>query len=652
MKVREVGVKVYGVFLGLLLALLLALGAWIGPDGGYNWVTQTGRGAYQAAYVTAAWPLDNGVVLAGTLRRLGHQVGAGAAVTRWPDPRLISISWSYWLRHGVAWRYAMLHERAGAPVRALLPWAVGLLVLVLVLLAARLATLRRLGGGGPHPSSVYGDARWATAREVRRLRPRRGHDALLLGRVRRGPISRPVALSGSLLELNTLLVGPPGSSKSAGIIKTNLLRETGQRSLVVTDPKGECYDDTAGALAHTHTVYRLDFLDDTRSCGWNPLAACTDVLSARAFAETWIANTGTSVNTPYWQNTAALLITAAVLHLNAVAARLGGVATLPELADFLTRRPLADIEKTLLHSPGPEACATAAQYLRGATGDAALRAGIASEFHPRFALLQDPQLRAITSRNDIDVAAMADPAHPPTALFVVLPPGREHVLKPLTAAFFMQLFTTLVDRARSEPGQALRRPVFLYMDEAGTLGQIPHLDGWLNVCRQARLGAVLAVQTLAQLVQLYGVQGRDAILTACATKVAFSGLEYEDAVWFSAVAGQRTVLRQHSGEADAPDGWRAHRGATEAQSQLILPQQIQTMPRDEMLVLLRTQHPLKVRQRRWYTSHTLRQRAALPPPQPSPQATAPSAPVPPPSASAAASGHKKLNVPIDWAHPT
>jgi type IV secretion system protein VirD4 len=37
----------------------------------------------------------------------------------------------------------------------------------------------------------------------------------------------------------TLIIGPPGSSKSVGIIVPMLLDEPGQRSFVVIDPKGE-----------------------------------------------------------------------------------------------------------------------------------------------------------------------------------------------------------------------------------------------------------------------------------------------------------------------------------------------------------------------------------------------------------------------------
>ena len=61
--------------------------------------------------------------------------------------------------------------------------------------------------------------------------------------------------------MNTLLIGPPGSGKSSGLIIPNLLREGGTRSLVVTDLKGELRQTCARHLAKTHEVWAVNFLD-------------------------------------------------------------------------------------------------------------------------------------------------------------------------------------------------------------------------------------------------------------------------------------------------------------------------------------------------------------------------------------------------------
>jgi type IV secretory pathway TraG/TraD family ATPase VirD4 len=46
----------------------------------------------------------------------------------------------------------------------------------------------------------------------------------------------PISYDGNAA---TLIIGPPGSSKSVGIIAPMLLDDPGERSFVVIDPKGE-----------------------------------------------------------------------------------------------------------------------------------------------------------------------------------------------------------------------------------------------------------------------------------------------------------------------------------------------------------------------------------------------------------------------------
>lgn len=653
-------VKVYAAG---ALVIAVALAVALGPAGGYRIAVATATTGYETAYDAVAWPAVNGVLVVRELHATRAQGGLGQLVVHARPLHLSGVTWGYWMRHGAAWRYALLQRPDGAAVRGVMPWEVGAVLALLAFIAVRLG-LTSIGLARLRPSTVHGSARWAEWREIAAMRPRRRASSFILGTVRHGLRRRAVALVGGEQYVNLLLVGPAGSGKSSGPIKTNLLREDGSRSIVVTDPKGECYEDTGGALARSHDVLRLDFLDAVRSCGWNPLATCHDYLTARTFADTWIANTGTDAKTPYWQNTAALLITATILHLDTIARTKGRVATLPELADVLTRNSIDAIEKMLLHSPGPEACAVAGQYMQNTAGNASLRASVGSEFHPRFALLNDPRVRAITSRNDVNVAGMADPAQRPTALYVVLPPGRDRLLKPLTAVLFTQLFTILLDVARTSPSQALARPVFLYMDELGTIGEIAELAGWLNVCRQARIGCVAAVQTLAQLAAIYGHDGRQTLTAAFFTKVALAGVEQEDALWFSAAAGQATVRQENVGETQGRGMWRADRGSrgvSEAARPLIYADEISGMSPREMLVLMRARRPFKVRQLRWYTVRALRRLAALPTPgEGTPphgfheggtrKAEATSEPAAGPAPAAAGGRPIKVGKALDWTH--
>jgi type IV secretory pathway TraG/TraD family ATPase VirD4 len=615
---------------GLIVGLLVAVA--LGPYNGWRWVATQATAAYwhvaaivmltyHTAYAAVAWPAADGLQALHDLRAWHY---------RGLVPTFHLTPWAFWMRNGGAWRYAMLQRPSAAAVRALLPLEVGGGGVLLVLLTIIVVVLRaRARAGQLTPSTVHGDARLATWREIVAFRLKAGEPCVFLGLARRRFARAAVALVGEQQYVNTLLVGKMGSGKSV-LIKGNLLREDGSRSVVAIDPKGELFADTAGALARRHDVYRLDFRDAARSCGWNPLAICQDYLSARQFADVWIANTGQDVKTPYWANTAALLITASVLHLNAVAAQEGRVATLPELADFLTQTDIDKVEETLKKSPGPKACEIAGQYLHNVSGNAMLRASISSEFHPRFALLNAESVRGVTGRDDIRPAALVDTTRRPTALYIALPPGRDGLFKPLTAVLFTQFFTTLLDIASMSPGSHLPRPVMLSLDELGTVGDIPGLAGILNVTRQPQIAALGAVQVIAQFRDTYG-DGAEALLAAFATQIALK-VNDKDAEYFSKECGQTTVLQRNASAQRDHGRGRPDRTAaamTEVPRRLLLPDQIQRMRKREMLVLTTDMHPFKLRQQQWWRVTALRRLGKLPAPGPVPHV--PTTPTPTPA---------------------
>ncbi len=634
-------VRVLRGWWGLTLGLLVAAAVLLGPAGGARWLGHeatlashmamtTATGVYQSAYVAVAWPPANAALWLDALHHRGGQRATGrhsgqrATGRRAQGPHLAlpafpQVSWPSWWRHGATWRYDLLQRPGQRATRRLIMGELGGGgALILLLVAANRLSARRKRRGQLASSTVHGDAALATWKDLAPLRVRPTQERVVLGALRHRLRSREHALTGEEQYTNTLLVGLMGSGKSV-IIKGNLLRER-TRSIAVIDPKGEHFAATAGALARTHDVFRVSFIEGVESCGWNPLATCQDFLSAKAFAEVWISNTGDDVKTPFWRNTASLLITAAVLHLNAVAAQKGMVATLPALADFLTRNDINAIEKALLGSPGPEAVKAAGQYLKNLEQDPRLRANIASDFHPRFDLLNASHIRAVTGGDDVRPAMLADPSRRPVALFIALPVGSGRLLRPLTALLFRQLFLTLLDIAGRSPGQELPRHVMLHLDELGTVGEIPDLSDYLNVGRQARIGATGGIQLLSQLRKQYGNDGALALLGAFSTKVALK-VTGEEAEYFSKESGQTTVQqRSASASGKKGPGNPDQNGETVSETgrRLLLPDQLRRMPAGQMLVLRSGEKPFMLRVQRWWRVPALRAAARLPAPGPRP----------------------------------
>ena len=69
---------------------------------------------------------------------------------------------------------------------------------------------------------------------------------------------------------NLFVVGGPGSYKTQSVVITNLFNET-ENSIVVTDPKGELYEKTAGIkLAQGYNVHVVNFANMVHSDRYNP----------------------------------------------------------------------------------------------------------------------------------------------------------------------------------------------------------------------------------------------------------------------------------------------------------------------------------------------------------------------------------------------
>jgi type IV secretion system protein VirD4 len=595
---------------GMLVLLLAGLSLFLLGRGLVPWLLGQGEEQVTAVtrliWVVAAWPVENALrLLAGrsTLFQLPQPVHTTPPRPQGSPGGL--IGWGDWLSPGVAVRWSQLQAatRHAAQVRQLVTVEIWLVPLIILGLLAKPVLVLTSGLGRLRPGSGHGSARLASAPEIRTLRPRRGAAGLALGRVGR----QAVVLPEREVYEHLLVVGPPGSGKSSGLILPNILAERGTRSLVIVDPKSELLGRTRGAVARHSEVWVVNFLDPQCSQGYNPLALVHDYLAAEAFAECWITNTGRSGKEPFWDNAARQLIVAGILHLRAEHPQ--APPTLAELAAFFTQQDPETITAVFAASASAAARQCAISFLGPMSKNDRLLGSVFTELPPRFSLLQDPRVQATTSRHEVEFARLGQLQGPPVALYLALERTMAPLLKPLSACFFLQLFEALIRLADTSPGSVLPRPVLGYLDEFGNIGAIPDMARWMSTVRSARLGFLLAVQDLAQLGATYGKEGRQIIVTDCSTKIALSKTSADDAEWFSRGTGTATVIAYSAGDSRKRGERLArsgNRGSSEVARPLLTPGEITRLPVDTMLVLSGNRQPMLVRQRRWYQDRHLR----------------------------------------------
>lgn len=405
---------------------------------------------------------------------------------------------------------------------------------------------------------------WRAAREFR----------FLLGKYH----GKTISLSEKQQYEHMLLTAPTGAGKSARVFVPNLLRETGSRSLFIGDLKNELYKITAGWLAQSMQVWLFAPLRRD-SQGYNPLAHIKSVEDAQDFAETWVANTGgdPGKDGDFWTNNAKLLITAMTLHL-VVTER---TPALSRLADLLTTSSFKEIQAILNGTRSPDARRLARQFLANMEQNERLVGSVLTDVGVRFQLLASRQARAVTATNDIDFQEMI---RTPTALFLTIPQSETKRYRPLMAVMTHQMFTTW-ERAGTNG-------IRCYLDEFTNLGHIPGYANFISTARSLKVSLLMAIQNFSQLDERYGKNEANTIKANAVTHLLLPGAGLEETKYYSERIGDTTVAtetinRRGNGEITSTQG--------ETRRRLITPDELRTMPEDEMLLLEAKSAPLMLK---------------------------------------------------------
>jgi len=521
-----------------------------------------------------------------------------------------TLGWSQWTANIDA-RYAWLHTPAHGGLGGVIAIEVLLPLVLLGMVAWRVGWFWYTRPRRLTPSTAHGSARLMTDKEMRQGQLAYTGAPLLLGT--RGRTC--VALDRSLQVLNVLLVGPPNTGKSAGFVIPNLRREDGRRSVVVTDLKNELLKKSYGALSERHDVWVLNFLSPATSMGYNPLVYCTDPLATALFCDAWISNTGASEDDPFWSNAARELMMAGISHLRATMPP--AAVTLAHLDQFLTGQPPQAVITALEESPAPLAKKKAFSFMAALKANDKLLGSVFAEITPRFMIMADERVQAVTSRNEVDFRRMVDPDARPVALFIGLDRTLQRQLKPLIAAFFLDMFRTFSQIADESASDALGRDVMIYADEFGNLGAIPEMATWISTMRSAGVGMVLAVQSTKQIEAVYGEEAFETITASCYTKIGLSHMAWNDAKWFSDQAGQKTEVTQSSNVQRGRFHVTTDRGGasqSETKANLLNPDEIQRIGETEMIALIGERPPVRLTQRRYYDDSEVKDRGGIVPP--------------------------------------
>lgn len=436
------------------------------------------------------------------------------------------------------------------------------------------------------PESIHGDSKWATSKDLKKMGLRSKHGALL------GTYKNKLLIADGYQHI--LLFAPTGSGKGVGFVIPNLL--FWRDSVIVHDIKLENYELTSG-WRKTQLKQKV-FL-------WNP--ADPDGVSHCYNPMDWISKKpGQMVDDvqkicnfllpeqEFWQNEARALLTGIMLYLVVAEDKpctLGEVVRTLRNDDVVYN--LAVVLDTMGKKIHPVSYMNIASYLQKPDKE---RGSVTSTANSSLELWANPLIDTTTATSDFNLHKMKIEPH---TLYIGLTPDNITRLKPLMSMFYQQVaafFTAHTPRPEEKYG------VLMLMDEFPTLGKMEQFLAGIAYFRGYRVRLFLIIQDTEQLKGIYEENGMNSFLSNSTYRITFAANNMETANLISQLLGNKTATQISYNKPkylDLNPGARSLH-LSETQRALLLPQEVIQLPRDEQIVLIESQPPIRCKKIKYF----------------------------------------------------
>ncbi|MGE5329890.1 MAG: VirD4-like conjugal transfer protein, CD1115 family [Deltaproteobacteria bacterium] len=452
----------------------------------------------------------------------------------------------------------------------------GLFILVITLAAAYFKKWEKPGNNITH-----GSARWAKPDEITRALNQ--SSGIILG-------NRICLAMDSPLNKNVMVIGSSGSGKSRGYIKPNVLQMNG--SYVITDPKGEIFDDTSEYLrANDYEVKVLNLVNLKASDLYNPLSYINSQQDIQILAKTIIDNTSASMssveNESFWSSSETSLLTALISYV---------ISELPEkqrnlssVLELLLTASKGDKLDELFFKLSEKHKALAAYKIFCLSGDSKTRGNILIGLGVRLQVFQNEAIARLTSSDTLELNRIGKKK----AAIYVITSDSHRTYDVISSIFFSQLFQTLYAEA-DEYGGKLDVPVMCLLDEFSNIGRIPDFSSKVSSMRSRGISVSVVLQSLAQLKSKYEKEWAD-ILGNCDTLLFLRSQDIETAKFISERLGKTTVSsKTKSLSIQLKSSGKGSKTEGEGQTgrPLLTPDEITRLKPDRSIVLIQGIHPI------------------------------------------------------------
>ena len=390
-------------------------------------------------------------------------------------------------------------------------------------------------------------------------------------------------------EYHSLVIGSTGSGKTVCVIKptVKVLAKAGE-SMVITDPKGEIYEETSEMLRDKgYNILVLNFRDPQRGNAWNPLSMpynmykkgnqdkaieLLDDLALNILYDE--SNKGAD---PFWEKTAADYFSGVSLGLfedaKEAEININSISLVTSVGEEKFGGSTYIKEYFNLKDP-----ASAAVINSKATIDAPAetKGGILSVFRQKIKLFASREnLSEMLSHSDFELSTIGKQK---TALFIIVQDEKK-TYHSLVTILLKQIYETLIDVAQTNGGKLPIRTNFL-LDEFANMPPLKDVTTMITAARSRRIRFTMIIQNYAQLDSVYGKEDAETIKGNCGNIIYLISAELAALEEISKMCGEV----------------KSKKDDKTASTPLVTVSDLQRMKQFECIILRMRMQPFKVKQ--------------------------------------------------------
>ena len=325
-------------------------------------------------------------------------------------------------------------------------------------------------------------------------------------------------------EFHNLIIGSTGSGKTQIIVHplVKLLAKKGE-SMIVTDPKGEIYEENVELLREKgYNIVLLNFRDPQRGNAWNPLSLPYSLYKGTNqdkanellddLAMNILYDEKSQNQDPFWERTSADYFAGLSLALFEDAKE--AEINLNSINLMTTVGEEKYLGNTYIKEYFADKNQSSPAYINVAStlmAPSDTKSSILSVFKQKIKLFSSREnLSEMLSHNDFD---MKDIGRQKTAVFIVIQDEKK-TYHSLVTIFIKQCYETLIDVAQENGGKLPYRTNFI-LDEFANMPPLKDVTTMVTAARSRNIRFNFIIQNFAQLYQVYGKENGETIKGNC-----------------------------------------------------------------------------------------------------------------------------------------